>query len=217
MSDRSIQEVSKDFKVTDRDLDEYLALVDLLPREIPEGAVVLNVGSGFRQTFENDLKQIRKDIKTVSIDPSAFIIGLKNYEGDGSSYRLDEEGTRQRRKFLAESSEGNTLSALGQKLPLKSGSIDVALDVYGPAYYGKTEDVFRDYVKEVVRVLKPGAKFYISSIRYGELDQKDIKIRKQEVEGILKNMGLKSRVYTHFDRDNGFGVWLVGATITIAK
>lgn len=146
-------------KHSDRNLGEYQQIARFKIEDIPQHGKILNIGSGIAQQFEKDVKIARPDIRVISVDPSTVkMVYLPEMGG------LTKEGMRQRNQYLQKHGGGYTVAAYGHELPMKNDSMDLALDVLGPAYYIREVDTLKEYMREVIRTLKPGASFHLAAI-----------------------------------------------------
>ena len=129
--------------------------------------------SKYRQWFPSEIRKRIGSKKAgyyrLFLDPSTAQGGIL-YPGDDkqprSTFFVDQEETSQRREFLGR--RGKTIAAVGQHIPLPASTIDLALDVYGPAYYAPDISSLQNYLGEAFRVLKPGKSLHIVSMRIGE-------------------------------------------------
>lgn len=188
----------------DRDLLDYQHWTRFNVRDIVQHGAILNLGSGITQLFEQDVKRARPDIDIISVDPSTFQtveMVAKN------PYELEKE-KHERRTYLQEHGGGHTLDAYGQELPIKNDSIDVALDVFGPAYYLRNKNLLQKYIREVRRTLKSGATFRIGTIKFNEQMPK-----MSEVQQFLDHMNLTYSILTTKSGKESY----FGAVITKGK
>lgn len=150
--------------------------------ELPPNSIALEVGSDHYQSFSVGVKKIRPDIRTLSIDPT---IGFgrnrtdikterkssDNVEFDdsiaymfyGSSLSKEEIQTyKEIQDQRIETKEEGTVAALAPDLPIAEKSIDLLVDHMGPIVHIAT-DYLLDYVKSIVKVLKPGGEAWLAS------------------------------------------------------
>lgn len=196
MADEWFEKVSPHARVTDRGLSEYQRLAHFDASLIPENGRVLNIGSGSQQKFEKELRQARPDVEIFSVDPSLALREYVIQEEDRSFKRATPERSKLRIESLG-NKEG-TAVALGQQLPIPSSSIDLVLDVHGPAQYAKDWDIYKTYLKEVVRVLRPGGEFHISHVYFGDPllgDEQNVEETIRRAEEVFEELGLKARVF----------------------
>lgn len=177
-----------EFYVTNRSFEDVCKMAHLTQEEIyslPEGAYVLEIGSGVFQNFAKKLKEIRPDLNPISIDPTVGISSKDSKLFDSKVIRSDngdidtaiyinknvesnfivpkaankEDLNKLHNLRLSEASKtGGVISALAPDLPLKSNSFDLIIDVYGPILYIQLnqEKKLLPYFKEIYRILKKG-------------------------------------------------------------
>ncbi len=196
MADEWLEKVSTHVRVTDRGLSEYQQLAHFSVSFIPENGRVLNIGSGSQQRFEKELKEARSDVEILSVDPSLALREYVIQEEDKSFKKATPERSKLRIESLG--NKKGTVAALGQQLPIPSSSIDLALDVHGPAQYAQDWDIYKAYLEEVVRVLKPGGKFHISHVYFGDPllgEKQSIEETIRQAEEVFEELGLKAEVF----------------------
>ena len=162
-----------DFYVTETLFKKILSLSGLIKEAVlalPENAVVVEVGSGKNQEFEQGLRKLRPDIKVVSIDPTlSFNPERKDVfakeKPDAVFYHQLKKGEtlplsipeyrRIQTQRIKDKQEG-AVAALAPYLPLKADSVDLIVDRFGPFLY-LDENYLKDYIRTIASVLKPGA------------------------------------------------------------
>jgi hypothetical protein len=211
-----------EYRVTDRTYEQSLDFSDLIDEDIkilPNAAVVVDIGSGVNQRFSQGVKELRPDIKVVSIDPT---LSLKD-QGDFrvKSYRDVESGKLNRvdysRKITLSGkpikaelydpeemledivserlniAQGNpsTLAAFAPDLPLKSESVDLIIETHGPFMYELGSQ--KEYIDQIVRVLKVDGQ-----ARIYPLDSLDEFVVHRNINGDERNKLVMARVVDMF-------------------
>ena len=189
----TLSEVSWGLKVTDRGLNEYEKLAGFDHKNFPPGTIILNIGSGAEQAFEQNLRKKRPDLKIISIDPSVI---EKRYDYQGATYSNSVVFKSEEDQRILANKE-RTLVALGQKLPLKDECVNIAIDIHAVAHYAKSEEQYKKYLREVMRVLKPGGEFYIFNTYMGDpiIDNKGSERKSLEyARSIFEELGIEAKV-----------------------
>ncbi len=162
--------VSTQARVTDWNLESSQELGHFNVADIPVGARILNVGSGFQQVFENELSKQRLDVVITSIDPSLVMLGYKvvlngsnNWE---DKFHVDKSW-KQKERILGLHNQKNSIGALGQSLPLPSAAFNFGVDIYGAAKYAKDPESYKRYLLEIKRVIR--GKFHIAEVYNGTI------------------------------------------------
>ena len=193
-------------------------------RNLPENAVIVEIGSGEFQEFAHGVKSRRTDVKTISIDPTLSLDPKREdisvlESGDRKTYYVGNPLGRKSRadilhykgiqeKRRREADEG-ALAAVAPFIPLLTESVDLWLDSYGPVLYLKKEQ-FAAYIKEIVRVLKPSGRAQLFPIGWTTspvsfADKKEFeRVATSELSEILQKVE-GAEVEPFFDMD-GFGV-----------
>ena len=187
------------FRVTDREFDRALDASgldqdDLL--NLPTNAVIAEIGSGLNQNFANEIKNVRQDVKVVSLDPTYNLPNSKfftthergrngkleqvsyTYFGENSFYKGEipeyadpseiTEVINEERASQAKKTE-NVVSGLAPEIPFASESLDMLIDLWGPGLYLKRYSEgsqLEEYLQNIVRVLKKGGQARIYPIDY---------------------------------------------------
>lgn len=159
-------EYSATLRVTDRGLDRYREFVRFVPETLSQNAMVVNVGGGENQTFEKELTSIRPDVKIFTIDPSIYSQTAVHEVDQDALRSLTEDESYLRVKSLP--NKDRTLVAFGQKMPFKSDSVDVILDVHAASQWAANLESYKEFLKESMRVLKVGGKLYIGNVYFGD-------------------------------------------------
>lgn len=190
----------RELSVTDRGLEQVLEDMGIEESEIdkfPKEGMVLNIGSGLYQKFEEELKKKRGDLKIVSVDPSLGIEKQILEKGDwyieklGSSIaqykdkeqpkmkwgkdmtiKNPEEFQDERLKKL-KNAGSNSVAALAPQLPFRSGSFDIIIDCVASMRYLGDEKSRKDNLISICDLLKPGGSAYITSLKKTELEVVD--------------------------------------------
>ena len=207
-----VSEASWGLKVTDRNLARYEELAHFNHKDIPKGGRFLNVGSGYSQALERDFKKVRSDVQVISVDPS--VVEKVFWAIDENGKMVKRFNSEERRMTLP--NKENTVPALGQALPFADNTFDMAVDVHGPAQYSKDEDIYKKYLNEVVRTLKPGGKFHIFNTYFGDPligDEASEKECMDMQRSICEELGLKAEVFLQ-SSDTSKGDKRVGLIIT---
>lgn len=198
MDGSNLIENSWPFRMTDRGLSRCEELAHFNHKDIPQGGKVLNIGSGLYQTLEKELKESRPDLKIVSIDPSLI---EKDFLAENSKGEIVNVDGDQRLKAL--SNKENTVIAIGQRLPFPDNVFDMSVDIHGPAQYSKDEEIYKKYLKEVVRVLKPGGKLHIFNTYFGDSLLGDSENEKKLVnmqQKIFNELGFNAEIFVQTER-----------------
>jgi len=186
-----------ELSVTDRDLEQVLEDMGIEASEIdkfPKEGVVLNIGSGLYQKFEEELKKKRDDLKIISVDPSLGVEKKDLEKGDWYIEKLGNSIAQYKRqsepkmkwgkdmtiknpeKFQDEryrklkSAGSNSVAALAPQLPFKSGSFDVIIDCVASMRYLNDEMIRKENLISICDLLKPGGSAYITSLKKDELE-----------------------------------------------
>jgi ubiquinone/menaquinone biosynthesis C-methylase UbiE len=160
-------EFSSQLWVTDRNLDTYRKFVHFVPEALPGNALVVNVGGGEKQIFEEQMKLVRPDVKIITLDPSLHSENAQHELEDEEKMRiLSKDEVNARIENLP--NKKGTLEAYGQQMPLKSDSLDAVLDVHAASQWSKNVDGYKKFIQESMRVLKPGGKLYIGNVFSGD-------------------------------------------------
>lgn len=129
---------------TERGIDNYADILGFPNSEsflkaLPNGALLLDIGAG-KEGLKKELAIARPDLKVLSINPSL--------------------ADRYHRRLF--SSPGAVIG-LNPFLPIESNSIDCVVDNVASIYYNEDSDerILRDYILEIIRVLKPGASAFV--------------------------------------------------------
>lgn len=232
---RTLQLVGRHLEVTDRSYEEILLSSQLSNEDImalPTGGYVVEVGSGLMQRFAQGIKNIRPDLKVVSIDPTLALtpdrvdvvigkgedIPLEDrqsviYDLDPfnnvNQDQVDEYGNIQRKR-LEHAVEFGGIPSFGHSLPIRKGSVSLLVDSFAAGYYSKTEESFLKYMHEVVGVLAPRGMARIYPI--GEwLPNSDItvsRVMRERAGTLVKEMMSPNQEVTvdTFIDGNGIGV-----------
>jgi len=182
-----------EFYVTNRTFEDICSMVHLTEEDfltLPEGAYVLEIGSGVFQNFAKKLKDIRPDVRAVSLDPTLGISAqdsklfdvkvIKNEKNEvdtvmylnkevesnfivPSAAKKEDLGKIQQQRVDEASKSGFAIAGLAPDLPFKDNSLDLIIDVYGPSLYVQLnqEKKITPFFKEIYRVLKSGGEMRI--------------------------------------------------------
>lgn len=168
------------FRVTDRPIEEVSGLLHLKDtiKDLPEKAMVLDVGSGLNHLFKGAVNIERPDVTIVCIDPTLGINSDKTFKitvdpklKDAVTYSSNKYDSdinvnepvlfqEKRREKLV-----GSVAALAPVLPFTENTFNLIVDSMGPGMYlDRREDregycQMRNYLEEVVRVLKSGGEF----------------------------------------------------------
>lgn len=195
-----------DYTLHERPLQCHMEFARFDPEEISSGGVVVNVGGGFAQVFETELRALRSDITVYTLDPSTVAkkvaYGMEGREGRTSGYLGPDERV-DRRKNLVRVSGGRTIAARGEHFPFRDNSVDAVVDVFGAIYYLPNVETLEQYLKEVRRVLKLGGRFHACAAHIrGEGYPSS-----EELEHYLQNAGfsfIKLHKYNPISSANSF-------------
>lgn len=217
---------AKSFTVTSRAYERVLESCHLEQQDIlslPKNAVVVEIGSGMFQEFENGIKEKRPDVIVYSFDPTlSFDSARKDIAasegsagGDNVTYTIlknpSERDIRTYRRIQTKRKEQVSAGARSESVPpihLKSQMVDLLVDSYGASLYLPREQ-FITYVKEIRRVLKPQGQARLFPIgcapNHLKLDQdKYWEESKGFLKSIFDEMGGVS--YKPFFEHDGLGV-----------
>ncbi len=190
-------EFSNQLRVTDRGLDIYRDFVHFVPEDMVQNALLVNVGGGENQTFEKQLKVIRPDIKVITLDPSVFTENaIYQVEAKDSFKLLSVDEIKERAKNLP--NKAGTIKAYGQNMPLRSNLADVVLDVHAASQWAKNMEEYKAFIKESMRVLKPGGKLYIGNVYFGDPipgDKKSENSSLKQARKVFEELSLNSEVF----------------------
>jgi len=162
--------------------------------KFPKEGMVLNIGSGLYQKFEEELMERRDDLKVVSVDPSLginkqdlekrdwYIEKLGNsiaqYKekeqpkmkwGKDMTIKNPKEFQDERLKKIKEA-DSNSVAVLAPQLPFKSGSFDVIIDCVASMRYLEDKEDRKENLISICDLLKPGGTAYITSLKKAELE-----------------------------------------------
>lgn len=201
------------FKVTDRSLSEYEIIFDFRAEQLKYGSRILDIGSGTNQNLARNLKQKRPDIKVISLDPTLFLSKYDIGTVKGGKPSTDKERQqRKKQKF------GEVVAAIfpnAPHLPFRDKSFDYIFDNHGPFMYFEDDfRVLRDYIVEIMRVLKPQGTVYIYPLDLlvdmfsGDIlshDQKEIYLKSENrILAIMGQLGREVPLEYHlFDFTEG--------------
>jgi len=198
MDGSSLIENSWSLRLTDIPLSRCEKLAHFNHKDIPQGGRILNIGSGLYQTFEKELKKNRPDLEIVSIDPSLI---EKDFLAENSEVEKVKPDSSQRLQAL--SNKENTVIAIGQRLPFPDNVFDMSVDIHGPAQYSKDEETYKKYLKEAVRVLKPGGKLHIFNTYFGDPLLGNSESEKDTVNmqrRIFNELGFNAEIFVQTER-----------------
>ena len=134
-----------DSQWTDRSFDEYLDLLGITAGNL--GGLVMDIGTGKSELFAREAQ--KKGIDVVSVSPM-----LSEEQARRSSSQAMKEDVSYKRKAVA---------ALAQVLPFKDNCFDSIVSVFSIPHYLDPDDLSIVF-KEILRVLKPGGKAFLSPI-----------------------------------------------------
>lgn len=204
------------FAVTVRGLDDYEKYIHIDRQQIPDGAVVVDVGSGWNQELSRDLEKLNRGIATISLDaslamPVEGIVGIPfQTVVDGELVDVTKEMAEERIK----TNRKNSYAAIMPDMPLKDDVANMVVDCYGPATY-LDDDTFVQYVDEVNRVLKSNgtANIYpidnIDDYKSSEDVDRAVISAKRRIDLLDSNLVFETFIQKDYD-----GVERVGITIS---
>lgn len=144
-----IRENLRDTYMSDRGFFEYLKQFDITKEELDDpDSLICDLGSGTRQDFAREVRELGLKSKIISIDPR---LGLAESEDLALPASSKNERLRGRKN-----PEPLTLAALSESIPLKSKSVNRVYASYSVPYYLENPDEITRTIKEMVRVVKPG-------------------------------------------------------------
>jgi SAM-dependent methyltransferase len=213
----SLEKVTTFLKLTDRGLRLAEQLTHFRLEDVPENGVILNAGSGTSQLFEREVRDERPDVEVISLDPSVL---EKNYSAtEGFSYTIKiktVQDVKQRVKDLFNGKK--TIIGIGQEMPFAAGTFDAIVDNHGPAQYPKTDESYLEYLREALRVLKPGKKLFISQVYHGAPvpgDMEDLRETVQSAQAFFAEHQIEAEVFVELDSTiGGKPDYRVGAIVT---
>jgi len=185
VSDRTPEEIIDHLPTIDS-TESFLGIDNL-----PQGAVMVNLGSGQYDLFFEWVKERRPDVTPVGIDLSAGVnpedlksgnIGIEQYERLRMVIYTDRTKERGKGLFIMgvtsiatdpeiyqldrqrHLSKYNVISARSPEIPLRPNSVDLLVDSYGLTSYtdGKIK---RTLLKNVVKVLADGGKAIVYPVK----------------------------------------------------
>lgn len=130
---------------SNRSFDQYLDLLGITEHDL--GNLVLDLGSGVSELFAR--KAQKRGIGVVTVNPKLS----KEQARTTSSEAMKEDASYERK----------AVAALAQALPFKDNCFDSVVSVYAVPYYLAPSDLSTVF-KEIVRVLKPGGKAFLSPV-----------------------------------------------------
>lgn len=137
--------------VTDRTFDEYLSHLGFKKDDLA-GKIILDVGSGKKERFSKEAEKY--GAKVYSVNPK-----LKNWMTRKKLqgwFSLDSEWQKR------------SIATRAQRLSFKDNQFDAITSLYAfPLWF--TEKDRKGVLKEMIRVLKPGGKIYLSP-RYDDME-----------------------------------------------
>ncbi|OGF25096.1 hypothetical protein A2303_05740 [Candidatus Falkowbacteria bacterium RIFOXYB2_FULL_47_14] len=182
VTDRGLEQVLEDMGIEESEIDKF-----------PKDGMVLNIGSGLYQKFEEELRGKRGDLKIVSIDPTLgmdfkdlasgdwYIEKLGNsiaqYKergqpkmkwGKDMTVKNPDEFQSKRLKKIKESGS-NSVAALAPQLPFGPGSFDIIIDCVASMRYLNDEKSREENLSSICDLLRPGGSAYITSLKKSEL------------------------------------------------
>lgn len=192
VTDRPLNDSESTFFSGSKSISEIFHLKKRWVNSLPPNAVLLNIGSGVRRLFEKEIKQRRKDIKIVSIDPTLAIKFKDDTNGwyieeygqgdnlvyktidkektDSTGYRIPEDLVTYQKDRVAKAAKiPGAIAGLAPELPIRDNSIDIFFDSFGPVYYLKDPQKSQEYLVTLGNVLKPNGVGYITYIGEAEL------------------------------------------------
>ena len=134
------EEQFKNLDVTDRSLKEYRNLLGLSLKQL-KGKNILDLGSGYLQSFARDLERRIPETKVTCLDAS-----LKECDAWRRA-KLNEKQTEHKSKLVA----GSFI-----KLPFKDASFDIIVSLFGTPFYLSSFVNVKKSLEEIIRVLKSG-------------------------------------------------------------
>lgn len=136
-------------QVTDRSLQEYQEYLNL-PLESLQGKIVLDIGSGQKESFAKQAKKMGINVVFMSPD-------------------LKDEEVRDRLKggfFKKLKWTGKSVAGIVQELPFGDSVFDAEVSLFAfPFHLPKSETELKRGFQEILRTLKPGGRAYIYPIK----------------------------------------------------
>lgn len=210
----SFDRVSSFARISDWDLETAQELGHFKISDIPHNARVLNVGSGYSQVFEKQLKATRPDIQIVSVDPSTAMLDYKVVLNGSSSWdgkwRVKTR-TQLEERIATLNNKENTVAALGQELPFADGSFHFGIDIYGAAKYARDIDSYKRYLREIKRTVN--GQFYIAEVFGGTIINNKPNEQIQSAQNIFNELGIKANLFV--DKMGGTNQLKIGAVLNL--
>jgi len=219
------------FRVTRRSFEKVIQALDTTPeaflKELPQKAVVVEIGSGLGQSFSREIQKQRPDVKVVSLDPTLALdsnfftthkissngtlqqVSYKYFNGQRPKLAdTPEQQEKIRRQRLESASKtGKVIAGIAPELPFANNSVDMLVDSWGPGMYldqEGTEYPLKTYLSNIARVLKKEGIAYIYPIDSYNEALETLRVRnanaKRRYENFLSSLpGIEFKFYQKED------------------
>ena len=172
--------------------------------DLPQNATVVDVGSGLHQEFARGMKELRPDIRVISVDPTLAFdpldpnIGVKE-SGSWVTYYVNNVATpiidrvtfraiqSERLKMAQQLGMDNIKTDPAPSLPGEDASVDLLVDSKGPALYLKGDE-FKQYIFSIAQKLKNGGTARLIPLDYFHDAIRDILRRSEKIEKVKSEL-----------------------------
>ncbi|OGQ44850.1 MAG: hypothetical protein A3H42_01280 [Deltaproteobacteria bacterium RIFCSPLOWO2_02_FULL_46_8] len=170
----------------ERDLEEYEGFLGFRREELA-GKTILDIGSGETELFSRGLQEHVPSANMISVNPDYSIKRFRKTIGETSHWQK------------------KSVAAIGQELPFNDASFDVVLALKSVADFSSPEAnpvAAQSWMREIVRVLKPGGVARIAPI-LSEADQEVWESAYRPLFDELQSQGVSVRVEMIIARELG--------------
>lgn len=182
--------VAEGTNLTDHDLFFYQWYLKFSAEDY-QGGKILDVGSGFDETFAREAK--KKGVEVISLNPAL-------------ASKTDKE-RRGRSVKKKDSAEVKSVAGLAQELPFKDNSFEAVTSLFSvPRFLEDKTSEYEAAFSEMIRVVKPGGKVYVYPI-----DRE--KVEGQSVPSLIKKIAGVEKIDSYLE-ENSRGHDKLGLTIT---
>ncbi|MFA6160195.1 MAG: class I SAM-dependent methyltransferase [Parcubacteria group bacterium] len=172
-----------------RTLEDYEEMLGIDRKEL-ENKTILDLGAGPGAKFSKDLKKAGIKAKVVSLSAdyseNKYSKEFRPNIFERLSITKDDD-----KKELA-------VAGMGEQLPFKDETFDEILALFSVSVWSRRD---KEWLPEVMRVLKPGGCARIGPFRIPKMDMYDgdlMFVKREEMENYMKNMNFSYEFKTFF-------------------